>query len=154
MIPTMIISFLLVGAMFFLTANEAPKNHHKIKEPIVLETKKAVKVVSQKEKSIKVVKSQIVEEEVIVVAKTPKISSEVEKSKKSVISSVEKVEKTVLSQNDKPTKEENPISKIETTQKETILPQIPTVPKVKSYEIKIPVPEKSVTPVRVTESIK
>ena len=141
MIPTMIMSFLIVGAMFFLTANEKPKSHHEIKEPIVVKTKE---VVSQKKKSIEVVEAQKVEAEVIVVSETPK-------SKKKVMPVVKKVEKIVSSQNDKSTKEESPISKVEISQKKIILPTIPTVPKVKNYEIKIPVPEKSLTPVEVSE---
>ena len=160
MIPTMIISFLIVGAMFFLTANEGTKSHHETKESVVVETKKVANVVSQKEKSVEVVEAQKVKKEAIVV-KTPKISSQV---KEDVVPTAKKIKVALLSQKDNATKAESSVLKVETAQKKTkvensqpktsqtdTLPTIPTVPKVKRYEIKIPVPEKSLTPVNVTE---
>ena len=161
MIPTMIISFLIVGAMFFLTANEGTKSHHETKESVVVETKKVANVVSQKEKSVEVVEAKKVKKEAIVVVKTPKISSQV---KENVVPTAKKIKVALLSQKDNATKAETSVLKVETVQKKIkvensqpktsqtdILPTIPTVPKVKKYEIKIPVPEKSLTPVNVTE---
>ena len=163
----MIMSFLIVGAMFFLTANQESESHQEVKEVLmVVETKQILEpIIEEVDRVELVVKPKVVVSSSVKIVEEKVIVSESPK----VVSKVKKVEVVVVPKKEKPIEEEKIVQKIETPQKKIQLestpttttkinsvpniPSIPTVPKIANYDIKVPVPETSLTPVKV-EAIK
>ena len=152
MIQTMIISFMIVGLMFFLTTNEESKSHHQLDNPMVAKKKQGNEVVIQKSHKVVMDKEMTVVETRVEVMVKPKpqakVPSSVVSTAKSTVNNViedKNVQKVKLST----TKEKTNKKHIEELNSDTTIPNIPAVPKTKAYDIELPLPATSPEPVKV-----
>ena len=158
MIQTMIISFMIVGLMFFLTTNEESKSHHQLDNPMVAKKKQGNEIVIQKSHKIVMDKEMTVVETRVEVMVKPKpkpkpqakakVPSSVVSTAKSTVNNViedKNVQKVKLST----TKEKTNKKHIEELNSDTTIPNIPAIPKTKAYDIELPLPATSPEPVKV-----